>query len=357
MAEAPGAEIDVSSLEAELHAIELTPEEWTKAEVAIPDITETQAFGRSKLKTYYNIHVNGSFYRGYRFSEINALNSSLKKDVPAVAKNFPKFPSKNRLSLGSSTPKQVEDRRAAFQVWFKFVCKQLPLVQTATFKKFVMLKPDIDEIDKDLGEKVADLAQIPEGQWKETQNKKEVKIWTLKMEDSSFLVVRTYVKVKAPLKYVVDTYNTKAAWGNWQPDMKVCKTIEFIEGKTEVELPCKEIIYAAYRVPVLSNRDVCLYSKRFSGVPGNHAEENKATVLSMSIQHPACPHVKGMVRGNLNVSDTRFTAVDGGAATEVLSVLHMDPRGMIPATVVNTMAAHAVDTIVDMRTYMEANCK
>lgn len=38
----------------------------------------------------------------------------------------------------------------------------------------------------------------------------------------------------------------------------------------------------------------------------------------MSIQHPSCPHVKGMVRGDLNVSDTRFTAVDGGAATEVL---------------------------------------
>lgn len=74
---------------------------------------------------------------------------------------------------------QVEDRRAAFQLWFKFVCKQLPLVQTTTFKKFVMLKPDIDEIDKDLGEKVADLAQIPDAQWKETQNKKDVKIWTL----------------------------------------------------------------------------------------------------------------------------------------------------------------------------------
>lgn len=51
----------------------------------------------------------------------------------------------------------------------------------------------------------------------------------------------------------------------------------------ETDLPCKEIIYAAYRVPVLSNRDVCLYSKRFNGIPGNHAEAGKVTWVVIAV--------------------------------------------------------------------------
>ena len=52
-------------------------------------------------------------------------------------------------------------------------------------------------------------------------------------------------------------YNTKTEWINWQPDLAQCKTIEALEGESDVSLPRREVIYALYRVPVIQNRDVC----------------------------------------------------------------------------------------------------
>lgn len=100
---------------------------------------------------------------------------------------------------------------------------------------------------------------------------------------------------------------------------------------------------------MLNNRDVCLFGQRYMGTPANRDEAGVATSLSMSIQHPACPRVKGVVRGFLNIGLTYFREVDGGKACTVTSVLHMDPRGMIPPSLINTMAAHTVGSIVDMK--------
>jgi hypothetical protein len=89
------------------------------------------------------------------------------------------------------------------------------------------------------------------------------------------------------------------------------------------------------------------------GTPSNRGEKGVATSLSMSMAHPSCPAVKGQVRGCLNVGLTYFREVDGGKACSVTSVLHMDPRGMIPPSLINTMAAHTVTSIVDMKEYIE----
>ena len=80
----------------------------------------------------------------------------------------------------------------------------------------------------------------------------------------------------------------------------------------ETDMPCKEVVYAAYKVPVVSNRDVSIYCSRYSGTPTDRNNANSATALSYSIMHPNIPQVKGFVRGNMNVAQTIFTAVDGG---------------------------------------------
>lgn len=348
------SEIDAGDVAAQLEAKELTPEDWNSCTLTIPDTTETQAFGRSKIKLYFNIHVNGTFYRGYRYSELNTLHNNLKKDCADEAKAFPKFPPKNRLSIGGTSLRQNEERRTMLEKYLKHVVTRPPITKHAVFNTFVMLKPDFDEIEEELTAKVAALSEINEAKWKQTTEKHGVKIWTLdeKLDGSNFLVVRTYVKVGASLKNVCDTYNTKSEWTHWQPDLKVCKAVDKIVGE-ETDMPCKEVVYAAYKVPVVSNRDVSIYCSRYSGTPTDRNDANSATALSYSIMHPNIPEVKGFVRGNMNVAQTTFTAVDGGKACEVKSIMHMDPRGMLPAGLVNTMVTQSVDTIRDMRVYME----
>jgi hypothetical protein len=100
-----------------------------------------------------------------------------------------------------------------------------------------------------------DIEKLPEDQWTETANKKGVKVSTFKQSDSKLLIVKTFVTVGSTLENVLNTYNTKSEWGNWQPDMKVCKTIEILEGANELSLPIKEIMYASYRYEPLRARE------------------------------------------------------------------------------------------------------
>eukprot|EP00037_Helgoeca_nana_P033996 m.420160 g.420160 ORF g.420160 m.420160 type:complete len:373 (-) comp32252_c0_seq1:249-1367(-) len=340
-------------IEAQLGAAELTPEEWVSAEIDVKDVTETKAFGRSVVKTFYNMHVNGQSYRGYRYSSLNKLKSCLKKLDPAHMSNAPKFPEKGKFSIGTASPVQIETRRVLFGPWLNYASKSKKIVSSPEWQAFVLNAPDYAEIESELATKATDIEKLPEDQWTETANKKGVKVSTFKQSDSKLLIVKTFVTVGSTLENVLNTYNTKSEWGNWQPDMKVCKTIEILEGANELSLPIKEIMYASYRVPVLSNRDVCLFGQRYMGTPSNRGEKGVATSLSMSMAHPSCPAVKGQVRGCLNVGLTYFREVDGGKACSVTSVLHMDPRGMIPPSLINTMAAHTVTSIVDMKEYIE----
>mmetsp|Transcript_89653 Transcript_89653/g.124534 ORF Transcript_89653/g.124534 Transcript_89653/m.124534 type:complete len:371 (+) Transcript_89653:72-1184(+) len=349
-----GEDMDPADIEAELSkSTELTPEEWSKATIEIRDVTETKAFGRSVVKTYYNMYVNGEFYRGYRYSEINKMKNAIAKVDPPHVKAAPKYPAKGRVSIGSASPAQIETRRSLFGPWLNHITKSMKIVSSPVWQSFALNTPDYEEIESELATKVSDIEKIGEHEWTETANKKGVKVCTLKQPDSKLHVVKTFVTVQASLENVLTTYNTKTEWSNWQPDMKACKTIELLEGDSELALPVKEVMYANYRVPVLNNRDVCLFGQRYRGTPSNRDEPGVATSLSMSMQHPSCPRVKGIVRGYLNIGLTYFREIDGGKACTVTSVLHMDPRGMIPPSLINTMAAHTVKSIVDMKDYME----
>lgn len=329
------------------------PEDWSTVEVTIPKISESIAFGTAKMKVYFDVFLDGKFFRSFRYSQLNGLKSILAKQFKDESKTLSRFPSKTLLSFGSKNKEQVEDRRKQLELWLQSVCKKPAITKSSQFVTFMQTAPDFDEIDQELTEKVQGIIDIPPSDWKQTAQKKGVTLWTLSMEGSKFLVVKSFVKIGVPKSFVLGIYNNKEAWRHWQPDMKVCKTIQSLDGSLAGEF-YKEVIYVSYHIPVISNRDVSLYYHQREGSFSNKGNKDCTTLMSCSILHPDIPRVKGHVRGDLNVSLTTFTSVDGGKATTVESVLHMDPKGMIPSSVVNTMSAHAVDTIVDMRTYMDA---
>ena len=64
---------------------------------------------------------------------------------------------------------------------------------------------------------------------------------------------------------------------------------------------------------------VCLYNERYLGSPSNRDEKGVATSATCSISHPACPRVKGVVRGCLNVGVTVFREVDDGKVRAAMS--------------------------------------
>jgi hypothetical protein len=138
----------------------------------------------------------------------------------------------------------------------------------------------------------------------------------------------------------------------FQPDMKECKTVREVSGTLNGEC-YKELMYVGYHVPVISNRDCFLYSHQYHGSDTNRADKSKRMITAMSVVDNAVPKVKGYTRGDLRTSRTCFSSVEGGKSTEICTMMLMDPKGMLPAGLVNTAVATAVDAIVTMRKYME----
>ena len=74
-----------------------------------------------------------------------------------------------------------------------------------------------------------DLQKISDADWRVTANKKGVRVSTLQQKDSKLHVIKTEVKLNTTLNNVLETYNTKSEWANWQPDLRQCKTIEALK--------------------------------------------------------------------------------------------------------------------------------
>ena len=213
--------------------------------------------------------------------------------------------------------------------------------------------------------------------WKLRQEKKGVTIWSLSLEGSSLLVIRSKVVVKRSIADVLTMYHDKTMWPNWNPDMRICHTVDTLRGSPSNPQPCefKETVYSAIRVPVVSNRDISLFSLQHMGTTADPSDPLRVTFLNMrcvcaipcsspvhlchacagprvgrqtlgwlshllytgfmggvasrsgtrflfsfgnhSILHPEMPVLKGFVRGEMNVSRTTFTQLDGGSSTEV----------------------------------------
>lgn len=326
-------------------------EDWTKVTLTVPDVSEAAAFGRTKTKTYFNVVVDGSHYRSLRYSQLTDLLKNLEKAMKSECKCLPKFPGKHR--LGGMSDKALDERRAGIEAWLQAVVRNPNLAGSELFLGFMFLKPDYKEICDELHSKAASIQEIPAADWKQTTSKKDVTVWTHSEDGSKFFIVKTHVKVSAPLDTVCAVYNDKSAWPNWSPDLLVCTTVEELE-KEEATGAFKEMCYSQYKIPVIKNRDVSIYSHFFKGTLSEPGSEGAMTLVSVSAVHPAIPAVKGCVRGEVGVICTVFTAADDGKATEVLSMMHMDPKGNVPSGLVNTMVSKSVDTIVDMRTYMES---
>lgn len=60
----------------------------------------------------------------------------------------------------------------------------------------------------------------------------------------------------------------------------------------------REYVYILYKVPVLNNRDVCVYSETMPGTLDNPNQPRTITLMSRSVVHPLCPTVRRELLGH-----------------------------------------------------------
>jgi len=210
-------------------------------------------------------------------------------------------------------------------------------------------RPDVVKVRDEVVAKLKALMKEPEDTWVLKVDKRGVTLHAKKIKDSSLVCVRSVITIPVPLEMVFAIYNDKDAWRQWQADMLKCKTIETVSETSEY-------IYILYNVPVLNNRDVCIYSEM---LPGTLLEPNKpraACLVSQSVVHPLCPKVPGCVRAIINMGYTSFEEVDvnGTQGTRVIAIYHTDPKGIVPPRIVNATIGKGAGQMADMGEYMGA---
>ena len=116
------------------------------------------------------------------------------------------------------------------------------------------------------------------------------------------------------------------------------------------------VMLVSYRLPVVSNRDVCLFETSQQGKPWEERGSQQAaaachTMFACSVEHPECPKRRGWVRAQLRVSVTIFEPTPEGG-TLITSMQHSDPRGKVPVAAVNQMLVRGKQQLKDMRKAM-----
>lgn len=208
--------------------------------------------------------------------------------------------------------------------------------------------PDYEAVHDDLMQKLESLMKEPEEGWHKAHGSKGVLVHTRNIHKSNLLCVRTFVSIRAPMERVLTIYDDKKQWKEWQPDMLKCQTLEEVNDHTQIN-------YIHFKLPVVDDRDVLVYSSYIHGTVQDPKDVNSRTLATTSIVHPICPKSKGKIRAHVNMSATVFNKKMEGdeEVTTITTYVHTDPRGLIPPFVVNQTITRAADQIADMRAYME----
>eukprot|EP00042_Codosiga_hollandica_P033454 m.223807 g.223807 ORF g.223807 m.223807 type:complete len:318 (+) comp54189_c0_seq3:427-1380(+) len=212
-------------------------------------------------------------------------------------------------------------------------------------------KPDYNVVHADLMDRLRKLLSEPDMPWLKRVEARKVEIYTLKVKHSPLWLIKSVVRIPVDLTKVVAMYAEKGNWKQWQPDMLECRTIEMLNPDPNRYTEC---LYITYRVPVIDNRDCSVYSCGFKGSVLQEGDENCFTYISTSITHPAAPAVKGFVRAHIGLSCASFLREDkdGQPITSITTIIHADPKGLVPLVAVNQAFAKAADSIAEMVDFM-----
>jgi len=263
-------------------------------------------------------------------------------------KSLPELPGKTLFTATDANT--VERRRTSFQALLSHVASHPLLAASEPMAGFLLevSKPDYEAVNALSLKRMRDTLALPTSAWEVRYSKNGIELAVQRAEDSAFYFIRSVVVVPLPVARVHALYTHTPNWQRWAPDAKFTE-IERVSSSASV-LNC------LYQIPVICNRDVCFYEAalqpgELAGLPGDAGLPGSLAAVAVSVQHPLCPARRKTVRARLQISVTVFAPITGGG-TRITSVQHADPRGAIPASVVNACVLRGKTQIKAMRQAM-----
>ena len=221
----------------------------------------------------------------------------------------------------------------------------LAAIASLTLPPF-LAQPEYDKVHAEALEKARAALEAPDSEWKVKLDTCEsggcrVSVRKSDNEDSQIVIVKTETKIPRPLDKVYAMYNDLSLWHNWAKDT----TFRIVEELSEVS----HVMNVGYKTPIIDNRDCVYYSARIPGSPTDPSSAGSKSIVAQSVHHPLCPKKNGVVRAWVYLTTTVMT--DSGGATDFVSIVHADPKGSVPASIVNQTLGMANKQVTDFAAY------
>jgi hypothetical protein len=178
-----------------------------------------------------------------------------------------------------------------------------------------------------------------------------VRIYRLKGTEGSFTAVKgvTFIK-KSPSELANFVFYTAENRSKWDDSFENGRTVEVLTDDAATGTKA-QVEYSAYKSGsmMVTNRDFCT-----GRLLGKLPNDEGYYIVATSVEHKDCPEVKGFVRAESKQSGWVFRAVpEQPGVTAVTSVTCVDPKGWIPAAVVNSVATKNPLSLARLRDVIE----
>jgi len=187
-----------------------------------------------------------------------------------------------------------------------------------------------------LFEKILSIDNDNYGNWELVVDKKNIKIQKLKTEDSPDVLIRSTAFCEGiPPKQIFDMIYDTAYRQRWDTVLTNFHVVQTIDAFTD-------IMYFLVKAPSfaigIANRDFVQERKHRV----NYPEPGDIIISSRSINHPAMPPQKHIIRGEIIISGyiIRPSQKDP-RSSELVIINQSDIKGYIPKTIVNHAVAKA----------------
>jgi hypothetical protein len=162
-----------------------------------------------------------------------------------------------------------------------------------------------------------------DGAWKQIFSQDGIDVYSQKAPDSGLLAFKATGTLNAPIDQIMEILRKVEISKEWMPDIEfkyLVKEFSDLDG----------ITYSVNRMPwPFSGRELLLRNTL------RLDRERKYLVIDIfSVEDPAYPVKKGNVRAFMFTGQTCMRPV-GKQRTEILFMFYLDPRGYIPAWLVN----------------------
>jgi hypothetical protein len=145
--------------------------------------------------------------------------------------------------------------------------------------------------------------------------------------------------IDAPIAKVASVLIDTSRYGEWVSHFGGVRIVRSISDTDKV-------IYRHVTTPVIDDRDFVLEVHTYKDDDTGHLLFDLA-----SIEDPDAPVNSDKVRGHISPpSGYRLWAMDGGKRTMLIFTIHVDPRGSVPAWIVNLFQdGYPLDTLRSIR--------